>query len=65
MPLTLLTATPLGASMNVHSIVGHRALNYFSGFANGTAGLPPAHASVDKTEHPMAIHGRLGAQTRS
>ena len=46
MPLTLLTATPLGASMNVHSIVGHRALNYFSGFANGTAGLPPAHTAA-------------------
>ena len=35
-----------GASMNVHSIVGHRATRYFGAIVNGTAGVPPSHAAA-------------------
>ena len=40
------TLLSLGASMNVHSIVGHRATSYFAGVANRTAGIPPEHAAA-------------------
>jgi hypothetical protein len=36
----------LGASMNVHSIVGHRAASYFGGIANSTAGISPGTAQA-------------------
>ena len=41
-----ITLLSLGASMNVHSIVGHRATSYFAGVANRTAGIPPEHAAA-------------------
>ena len=37
----MLTHQALGASMNVHSIVGHRAWAYFGGIGGETAGVPP------------------------
>jgi hypothetical protein len=41
-----LVGAVLGASMNTHSVVGHRAVAYFSGVVNGTAGIPPSHAAA-------------------